>query len=86
VNIVDIVISMVAIRLGAGEVGFLAGVGSFTGVVILKMILILIVGGVLFHQKRENILAALTIGLFAICIYNGCVLIKALEIIQAVRG
>jgi hypothetical protein len=84
VNIVDIVISMVAIRLGAGEVGFLAGVGSFTGVVIVKLILVLIVGAVLFHQKRENILAALSLGLSIICIYNGCVLIKALEVISKV--
>ena len=77
---------MVTIALGAGEVGFLAGTGSFTGVVIVKMVLVLIVGGVLFHQKKENILAALTLGLSAICIYNGCVLIKALEVINKMAG
>jgi hypothetical protein len=85
VNIVDIVTSMVTIRLGAGdagEVGFLAGIGSFTGVVIVKMLLVLIVGGVLVHRKRENILAALSLGLSIICIYNSCVIIKALEIIK----
>jgi len=85
VNILDVVISMVAIGLGAGdagEVGFLAGIGSFTGVVIVKMILVVIVGVILSRKKEENLLAALSLGMVGICIYNGCVVIKVLEIIK----
>ena len=88
-NVLDIVISMVAIGLGAGdagEVGFLAGIGSFSGVVIVKMILVVIVGATLSRKKEENLLAALSLGMVGICIYNGCVVIKVLEIIKETTG
>jgi hypothetical protein len=88
-NILDIVISMVAIGLGAGdagEVGFLAGIGSLTGVVIVKMVLAVIVRVILFHKKKGNLLAALSLGMVGICIYNSCVVIKAIEIIKEITG
>jgi hypothetical protein len=86
VNALDIVTSMVAINWGAGEIGFLQGVGSFPALVVVKMVLVVIVGVTLLRKKKENLLVAFSLGLSAICIYNGCVIIKALEIIQAATG
>jgi hypothetical protein len=46
------------------------------------MILVVIVGVILSRKKEENLLAALSLGMVGICIYNGCVVIKVLEIIK----
>ena len=84
VNVLDIFISLMAVKWGATEIGFLYQVlGSMAVLVVVKVVLALIIGGILAYKKKENILAILVLGLAAICIYNGCVLIKALQIIQA---
>ena len=80
VNILDILISITAVKHGATEIGFLYQViGSLTGMVVVKIMLALVIGGILAYKKKENLLAVVSLGLIAICIYNGCVLIKALE-------
>jgi hypothetical protein len=80
-NVMDVVISIMGVHFGAGEVGFLAGVpGSWTGLTITKMVLALLVGAALLRKNREDLLAVLSLGLAAICIFNGYVFMKQLGI------
>lgn len=77
----DLVISMLGAKIGAGEVGFLAGVpGSWTGLTIAKIVLALIVGISLFRMNREDILALLTLGMGAICIFNISTIMRLLNV------
>jgi len=83
VNILDIITTMAAIEWGAGEVGLLQGLPSFSALVVVKMTLVIIVGVVLFRKKEENLLAVASLIIACISIYNSCVIIKAFEIIQS---
>jgi hypothetical protein len=71
-NLVDVVISGVAIRLGACEIGVLYQVsGSWLSLAINKMALALLIGGVLVYARKDSWLRLLSLGMAGLCIYNG---------------
>lgn len=81
VNAMDVAISVLGVKYGAGEVGFLAGVpGSWTGLAITKMVLAAIIGAVLLRKKREDLLALLGVGMGAVCAFNSSTLIRLLGV------
>ena len=76
-NLVDIAISWVAVQSGASEIGVLYQLsGAWWNMVVTKMILALIIGGVLVYTKKNDWLALLNLGMAGLCIYNGWALLR----------
>ena len=79
-NIMDIVISLVATRAGAIEIGLLYQVsGDFLTGSINKMMLAILIGIILVYLKKINWLALLNLGMVGLCIYNGSVLLEVIS-------
>jgi len=76
-NLVDVAISWMVIQAGASEVGLLYRLsGSWWNLTINKMVLALIIGAILVYARKNEWLALLTVGMAALCIWNGWVFIK----------
>jgi len=70
-NLVDLGISWQAIQVGASEVGLLYQIlGSWQGLVINKMLLVLLIGGILVYARKNSWLALLTLGIVGVSIWN----------------
>ena len=75
-NIMDIVISWLATRAGALEVGLLYQLyGTWLATSINKMMLVILIGVILVYFRRNNWLSLLNLGMLGLCFYNGYVLI-----------
>lgn len=75
-NLVDVVVSWLATQFGAGEVGVLYRIsGSWYGLTMTKMLLVVVVGIALVYFRKNSWLALLTVGMAGLCIYNGWVLL-----------
>lgn len=71
-NLVDVAISWLGVQFGASEVGLLYGIlGSWRSLVINKMLLALLIGGILVYARKDDWLTLLTLGMAGLCIYNG---------------
>ncbi len=78
-NVLDIIISMLATRAGAVELGFLYQIFSTSAAAsINKMILVTLIGIVLVYFRKNNWLSLLNLGMLGVCIFNGYVLLKLL--------
>lgn len=76
-HLVDIAISWVAVQSGASEIGLLYRISrSWLSLMISKMVLALIGGGILVYVRKDSWLALLTLGMVGLCIYNGWVLLQ----------
>ena len=78
-NLLDIIISLLATRAGAIEIGSLYQVsGTFLTASINKMMLAILIGVMLVYFRKSNWLSLLNLGMLGLCIYNGYVLFKLL--------
>ena len=78
-NMLDIIISLLAMRAGAVEVGLLYQVsGTWLVGSINKMMLATLIGVTLLYFRKNNLLSLLNLGMLGFCIYNGYVLLKLL--------
>ena len=78
-NTLDIIISVLATRAGAVEIGLLYQVsGTWLVGSINKMMLATLIGVILLHFRKNNWLSLLNLGILGVCIYNGYVLFKLL--------
>jgi hypothetical protein len=79
-NILDIVISILATQAGAVEIGLLYRLtGTWVATAINKMLLAVIIGIMLVYLRKNKWFAALNLGIFGLCLYNGYVLLGLLS-------
>ena len=79
-NMLDIIISLMATRAGAMEIGLLYQVsGTFLTASINKMLLAILIGVMLAYLRKNNWLCVLNLGILFLCIYNGHVLLMQLS-------
>ncbi len=78
-NMLDVIISLMATRAGAAEIGLLYQVGdTFLTASINKMMLAILIGTILVYFRKNNWLSLLNLGMLGLCIYNGYILFKLL--------
>jgi hypothetical protein len=79
-NILDVIISILATRAGAVEIGLLYWLtGTWMAMAINKMLLAVIIGVILVYLRKNKWLAVLNLGIFGLCLYNGYVLLSLLS-------
>ena len=79
-NMLDIVISVLATRVGAIEVGLLYQLtNTWFATSINKMLLAILIGAALVYFRKNNWLCLLNLGVLGLCIYNGYILLRLLE-------
>jgi hypothetical protein len=79
-NILDIIISILATQAGAVEIGLLHRLtGTWIATAINKMLLAVIIGVMLVYLRKSRWLSVLNLGIFALCLYNGYVLLSLLS-------
>ena len=79
-NMLDIVISLLAIRAGAIEIGILYQFSNdFLAASINKMMLAILIGIILVYARKTSWLSLCNLGMVGLCIYNGFVLLKVLQ-------
>ncbi len=80
-NMLDIVISVLATRAGAIEVGLLYQLSNtWAATSINKMLLAVIIGAILVYFRKNDWMCFLNLGILGLCLYNGYVLLRMLQI------
>lgn len=76
-NLADVAISLVVVRLGASEVGALWWVTrNWFWLTVTKMMLALLIGWLLVYFKKTTWLVVLNVGMAGVCAYNCWVLLQ----------
>jgi hypothetical protein len=79
-NILDVIISVLATRAGAVEIGLLYQLtGTWITMAINKMLLAVVIGVMLVYLRKNKWLVVLNLGIFGLCLYNGYVLLSLLS-------
>ena len=79
-NILDVIISILATRAGAVEIGLLYQLtGTWITMAINKMLLAVVIGVMLVYLRKNKWLVVLNLGIFGLCLYNGYVLLSLLS-------